>query len=56
MEAVEKIEDEAVKLEKKIEKKLTVLWNEVENWQQDNHYIHSGYRPASNSYLKSWQR
>lgn len=43
-------------LEQKIEQKLTVLWNEVEEWQRDNHYIHSGYRPQSNSYLGSLGR
>ncbi|KAF1920771.1 hemolysin-III related-domain-containing protein [Ampelomyces quisqualis] len=41
-------------LEKKIESKLTYLWHEIHPWQQDNHYIHSGYRPATNSYLKSY--
>lgn len=41
-------------LEKKIEEKLTVLWNELPTWQRDNHYITSGYRPASNSYQKSF--
>ncbi|KAI9871631.1 MAG: hypothetical protein M1830_002665 [Pleopsidium flavum] len=33
---------------------ITVLWDDVHTWQQDNHYIHSGYRPASNSYAKSF--
>jgi adiponectin receptor len=42
--------------EKKIEQKLTVLWHEVEEWQRDNHYIESGYRPQSNSYTKSAKR
>ncbi|CAD6440153.1 17e83670-714d-4352-be45-86355690f663 [Sclerotinia trifoliorum] len=28
-------------------------WNELQNWQQDNEYILSGYRPASNSFLIS---
>ncbi|KAF2267975.1 HlyIII-domain-containing protein [Lojkania enalia] len=41
------------KSEKKLEEKLTVLWHELPSWQQDNHYIHSGYRPQSNSYIKS---
>jgi adiponectin receptor len=41
-------------LEKTASHKLTYLWNEVLPWQQDNHYIHSGYRPQSNSYLQSW--
>jgi adiponectin receptor len=39
--------------EKKIEHKLTLLWEEIDTWQQDNHYIISGYRPASSSYLTS---
>ncbi|KAF2007031.1 HlyIII-domain-containing protein [Amniculicola lignicola CBS 123094] len=39
--------------EKEIEETLTLLWNEIPDWQQDNHYIHSGYRPVSNSYVKS---
>jgi adiponectin receptor len=30
-------------------------WTELEAWQRDNHYIHTGYRPASNSYLRSIQ-
>lgn len=42
-------------LEKKIEEKLTVLWNDLPTWQRDNHYITSGYRPATNSYPKSFQ-
>jgi adiponectin receptor len=41
-------------LEKKVEHKLTYLWHEIDAWQQDNHYIISGYRPASNSYLTSF--
>lgn len=43
-------------LEQKIEQKLTVLWHEVEEWQRDNHYIESGYRPQSNSFLGSLGR
>jgi adiponectin receptor len=43
------------KLEQKLEQKFTYLWEEIEAWQQDNHYIISGYRPASNSYLRSFQ-
>ena len=41
------------KTEKKIESALTVAWHQIQDWQQDNHYITSGYRPASNSYAKS---
>jgi hypothetical protein len=40
-------------MEKKLEKNLTLLWEEIDSWQQDNHYIISGYRPASSSYLTS---
>lgn len=57
METAKNIAKEAVTeastLEKKAEKKLTLLWHEIAPWQRDNQYIHSGYRPASNSYLKS---
>ena len=28
-------------------------WNDLPSWQRDNHYIISGYRPPSNSYLQS---
>lgn len=44
----------AKKVEKKIENALTVLWNDLPSWQQDNHFIHSGYRPASASFKKSF--
>lgn len=40
-------------VEKEIEQRLTVLWNDLQPWQMDNHFIQSGYRPASNSYSKS---
>lgn len=46
--------DTAKKAEEKIERGLTVLWNELPSWQQDNHYIHSGYRLASYSFQKSF--
>lgn len=36
-----------------VEQPLIILWEKLEEWQQDNHYIHSGYRPATNSYKKS---
>ncbi|CAG8950711.1 hypothetical protein HYFRA_00002921 [Hymenoscyphus fraxineus] len=48
------ITDTLKKVEKKIESALTVLWDDLPAWQQDNHYIHSGYRPESNSFLKSF--
>ncbi len=40
--------------EQKAKEALTVLWNDIPTWLQDSHYIHSGYRPASNSYRKSF--
>lgn len=46
--------DSAQKVEKTIENTLTVLWHELPSWQQDNHYIYSGYRPASGSFQKSF--
>ena len=39
--------------ERELEKKLIVLWDELPSWQQDNHYILSGYRPQTNSYIGS---
>lgn len=33
---------------------LTVLWNDLPKWMQDNHYIYSGYRAPSNSYSTSF--
>lgn len=33
----------------------TVNWESLPQWQRDNHYILTGYRPASNSYLISLQ-
>lgn len=40
--------------EKRVENALLVLWEDLQSWQQDNHYIHSGYRPASGSFSKSF--
>jgi adiponectin receptor len=42
-------------LEQKVEQKLILLWDELSPWQQDNHYIHSGYRAQSNSFTKSFR-
>lgn len=52
MEAISQAADAAAKVEKKVQR-LTVLWYNLESWQQDNHFITSGYRPASSSYAKS---
>ena len=32
-----------------------ITWDQLPAWQQDNHFIHGGYRPASGSYLGSFQ-
>lgn len=45
---------QASEAERMLEERLTVLWHEIQSWQQDNHYIHSGYRPASSSYRNSF--
>ena len=50
----EVIAETARNAEKKLENVLTVLWDDLPSWQQDNHYIHSGYRPASASFQKSF--
>jgi adiponectin receptor len=50
----EVITSTAKSIERKIEDALTVLWDDLPSWQQDNHYIHSGYRPASGSFQKSF--
>ncbi|KAL9064987.1 MAG: hypothetical protein Q9157_007639 [Trypethelium eluteriae] len=43
-------------VEKKVRKALrVVVWDQLPEWQQDNHFIRSGYRPASGSYLGSFQ-
>ncbi|KAL9096775.1 MAG: hypothetical protein Q9165_001263 [Trypethelium subeluteriae] len=43
-------------VEKKVGKVLRVtVWDQLPGWQQDNHFIRSGYRPASGSYLGSFQ-
>jgi adiponectin receptor len=47
--------DATKQAEKILEHKLTYLWHEIVTWQQDNHYIISGYRPQSNSYIKSYK-
>lgn len=33
---------------------LLVWWEDVPHWQQDNHYIHGGYRRPSGSYFGSF--
>ncbi|KAK5016827.1 hypothetical protein LTR16_003060 [Cryomyces antarcticus] len=50
---IKEIQHVKVKAEDSARQALTVLWNDLPAWLQDNHYIHSGYRPESNSYKKS---
>jgi adiponectin receptor len=50
----ERVQDTAKKVEARIENALTVLWDDIPSWQRDNHYIRSGYRPASGSFQKSF--
>lgn len=50
IDGAEAIKDEVKQDAKRL---LTVLWSELPSWQQDNHYITSGYRPESNSYRLS---
>lgn len=52
--ATEVIKDTAKHTVETIQKSLTVLWDDLPSWQQDNHYIHSGYRPATASFKKSF--
>ncbi|OAX83298.1 hypothetical protein ACJ72_02351 [Emergomyces africanus] len=33
----------------------TVHWDDLERWQRDNHFIHTGYRPASGSFVVSYR-
>lgn len=44
----------AKNIERRVETSLTVLWDDLPSWQQDNHYIKSGYRPATSSFQKSF--
>lgn len=52
--ATQFIADVAKKAEDRVEGALTVLWDDLHEWQRDNHYIHSGYRPPSGSFTKSF--
>lgn len=44
----------AKNVERRVEHTLTVLWDDLPSWQQDNHYITSGYRPATSSFRRSF--
>lgn len=34
-----------------IEKDRLLKWDDLPAWAKDNEYIHSGFRPSTNSYL-----
>jgi len=51
---VETVPEPSKSLEQRIEDELLVLFDDLPPWLKDNHYILSGYRPASNSYVKSF--
>lgn len=44
----------ALEVPPKVVKKL-VHWDELPHWQRDNRHIHTGYREASSSFLRSFQ-
>lgn len=48
-------ETAAAVLEKPTVFKRLLHWDDLPHWQRDNHHIHTGYRPASFSYLVSFQ-
>lgn len=43
----------AKELEARVEHALLLLWDELPAWRRDNHFILSGYRTSSNSYIGS---
>ncbi|KAK1689387.1 hemolysin III family channel protein [Colletotrichum godetiae] len=49
------VESSAAALERKVEKALTVLWDDLPPWRRDNQFIITGYRPDSNSYRASFR-
>lgn len=54
MEPVEKAAGQAVEKAKEAKQSLLQLFQELDEWRKDNHYITSGYRSPSNSWAKSW--
>ncbi|KAJ6256708.1 hypothetical protein Dda_8574 [Drechslerella dactyloides] len=47
------IVDEVAATVENIAEQLTCVWDELQDWQRDNHFIIYGYRPATASYRKS---
>ncbi len=52
-DATKKVAKTAKDMIETLEQPLTVLWEHLPLWQQDNQYILSGHRPASGSYRSS---
>ncbi|KAI5815743.1 hemolysin-III related-domain-containing protein [Pyronema omphalodes] len=48
----EKAVDAFLNVERKVEHALTCMWDDLQAWQKDNHYIIRGYRPESRSLYK----
>lgn len=46
--------DTVKNVEGKIEDTLLWAWDELPDWRKDNAFIHTGYRPTSNSYRLSF--
>lgn len=46
--------DTVKNVEGKIENTLLWAWDELPDWRKDNAFIHTGYRPTSNSYRLSF--
>lgn len=49
-----KIDSSSQRAAVRVVKKL-LHWDDLPHWQRDNHHIHTGYRPASSSFLVSFQ-
>lgn len=46
--------DTVKNVEGRIEDTLLWAWDELPDWRKDNAFIHTGYRPTSNSYRLSF--
>ncbi|KAF2500243.1 HlyIII-domain-containing protein [Lophium mytilinum] len=53
METAKNAADSIAKVEEKVEHGLTLLYEKLPLWMQENHFIIRGYRPQSNSYTAS---
>lgn len=48
------VSEKIKKVERKAERSLLLLWDDLPSWRRDNEYIHSGYRSIEPSYLHSF--